>query len=71
MSPSPEPVNLRDLAVALRELQLEFGLAAISATMVSAADTLTLRFEGLSEPAIGTIENRAGTMITIPAGFLG
>lgn len=65
-----EAPNVYALAVALRRLQVEFGLAGISGTMELAGDSLTLRFAGLHDPTIGYIENSAGHTVPLRPDFL-
>lgn len=60
---SSDVPNVHALTTALRQIQVEFGLAAVSGTIDLGGDSLKIGIVGLREPVIGYIENRAGDVL--------
>ena len=56
--------GVMDLARALREVQTDFRLDAISATMVLPSGSLTIRFTGVRAP-LGVLEDEEGHTVAI------
>jgi hypothetical protein len=65
-----ESPGVAALAKALRDLQRQFGLSSVSATMLLNADSITLRVEGLHEPPLLSIENTRGDVHLVRPEFL-
>ena len=56
--------GVMELAGALRELQTEYRLDVVSATMALPAGSITIRFTGVQSP-IGVLEDDKGNTVAI------